>query len=202
MKDFQFIEYAPHRQKVKSFLWISASIIILIALGFLFTIFWYKVIQYLPGLSLITNHIKKAVTDVSLTGLFYGHLIGGLFFIPSPDELIFYYALLKGNPFWLAIIFATAGYLIAQVLNYYLGKKLSEPILTFVSKEKVYKFRRMTHKYGAMAVFIFNVSPLPAPLLSLALGIAKYNFSRLMIWTTLGKIVKYGAVGLFYFAVT
>ncbi len=202
MNDLRFISFAPHRRKVKSFLWLLGSIIVLVAIGFLFTIFWYDVIEYIPGLSLITNHIKNAITDVSLIGLFYGNFIGGLFFIPSPDELIFYYALVKGNPFWLAIIFAASGYMIAQVLNYSLGKKLSDPMLTFVSKEKVYKFRRMTHKYGAMAVFLFNVAPLPAPLLSLALGIAKYNFSRLMLWTALGKIIKYSVVCIFFFIVT
>ncbi|MGV8142049.1 MAG: YqaA family protein [Candidatus Pacearchaeota archaeon] len=202
MQDLRFIEYAPHRKKLVSFIWLMFVLAVLIAIGILFTVFWYNVVQYLPGLSFIVVHIKNAIVEVSLIGLFYAHLVGGLFFIPSPDEVIFYYALIKGNPILFSILFATAGYMLAQILNYFLGKKLSDPLLTLFSREKVYKARRTAQKYGALAVFMFNVLPFPGPVLSFALGITKYNFSRLMFWTVLGKVIKYGAVSVFFILTT
>jgi len=62
---------------------------------------------------------------LTIFGLFLAHLIGGLFFVPSPDEIIFYYGLIKGNNYILALFFSTLGYILAQVFNYYLGKKIS-----------------------------------------------------------------------------
>ncbi len=202
MKNLHFITRTSHGSKIRSFLGVCFLIIILVALGIVFSTFWYYFIQHLPGLSWVVEYIKQEVASVTLSGLFYAHLLGGLFFVPSPDEIIFYYALMKGNTPHLALIVATAGYMVAQIINYVLGRKLSGPILTIVSKEKVYKFRRFTNAYGGLTVFVFNVLPFPAPLLTLALGIAKYNFYRLMFWTTLGKVIKYGAIAAFYLWIT
>lgn len=202
MQDLRFIEYAPHRKKLMSFIWLILFIGVLTSIGILFSVFWYNVVQYLPGLSFVVVHIKKAIVDVSLIGLFYAHLAGGLFFIPSPDEVIFYYGLVKGNHPLIAILFATSGYMLAQALNYFLGKKLSDPLLTLFSREKVYKARRTAQKYGPMAVFMFNVLPFPGPVLTFALGITKYNFSKIMFWTLLGKLIKYGALSVFFILAT
>ncbi|MDO8467485.1 MAG: VTT domain-containing protein [Nanoarchaeota archaeon] len=136
--------------------------------------------------------VKGDVINTTPIGLFYLHFIGGIFFVPSADELIFYYGLIEGNPPILSFLAALIGFLLAQILNYFIGLKTSSFILNIVSKKKVYKTRRFVNKYGAYGIFIFNVLPLPSPLLTFALGLAKYNFKRLFLITILAKSIEYG----------
>ena len=90
--------------------------------------------------------------------------------------------------------------MLVQILNYYIGFKLSPYVIDLLSKRKIYHARRYIHKYGGYGIIIFNVLPLPAPLLTLALGITKYNFRRLMILTIIGRGLKYASVIVFYLA--
>lgn len=202
MPDLEFIAETSRKEKIRAFVIVWALIIVLIAIGVLFSLYWYSITQYLPFISTFANAIRHDITEVTLTGVFYSHFIGGIFFIPSPDELIFYYALLKGNNAIITIVVAVGGYLLAQGLNYMLGLKLSKPLLALISKEKVYKTRRLANKHGAWGVLIANITPLPAPLLTFALGIAKYKFSRIVILTIIGKLIKYGAISGFYLLTT
>jgi membrane protein DedA with SNARE-associated domain len=146
----------------------------------------------------LTENIK----NLTLWGLFLAHLIGGIFFVPSPDEIIFYYGLIKGNNYFLALVFSTTGYMIAQLLNYWVGKKISPLIMHVISKKKVYETRRFVNKYGSIGIFIFNFLPFPGPLLTFALGIARYNAIRLFALTLLGKICKYAALILIFMIVS
>ena len=79
-----------------------------------------------------------------------------------------------------------------------MGAKLSGPILGFVSKGKLYKTRRLVNKYGAFGIFVFNLIPSPAPLLTFGLALTRYNFKRLFLWTFIGKCLKYLIIIAFY----
>lgn len=202
MPNLEFVIETSRAEKIRALLTVWTIIILLVAISALFTFYWQPIVSFLPFISIFAHAITNDITQVTLTGVFYAHFIGGIFFIPSPDEIIFYYALVKGNSAVLTTLVAIGGYLLAQVLNYMLGLKLSKPLLALISKEKVYKTRRLANKHGAWSVFLANVTPLPAPLLTFALGIAKYKFSRIVIFTLLGKIVKYGAIAGFYILAT
>jgi len=199
MRDYYFIEENHHGQKIKTLIVSVSAILIIILFGLFFSAFWYDLITNIPHAEKITNTIKENIINTTPSGLFYAHFIGGIFFVPSPDEVIFYYGLTKGNIIFLALISALLGYMLAQFLNYAIGLKISPYILHIISKKKVYQSRRFIHKYGSYGIFIFNFLPFPAPLLTFALGIAKYNASRLFIITALGKTCKYFVVIGLYF---
>ncbi len=191
MQDKRFVTELPHAHKIKAILFISISITVFALLGLVFSLNSFFLLEKLPWAGLVFNHIKENIATFTWSGVFYAHFIGGLFFVPSLDEVVFYYALVK-NSLWLFIfIAAIAGYMLAQLVNYFVGMKMSDPIFSLVSKSKLYKARRYINKYGSFGIFIFNALPFPAPLLTFGLGIAKYNFSRLMLWTLIGKVVKY-----------
>ena len=115
--------------------------------------------------------------------------------MPSADELVFYYGLLNGNPLLFSYVAALTGYMLAQILNYFVGFKMSNLMLHLVSKKKVYKTKRWINKHGAYGIFIFNAVPIfPAPLLTFALGVTRYNFKRLFIITAIAKILEYLAL--------
>lgn len=199
--NYYFVEEKSNGYKLKVFTVFSFMIIIsIIILLVLFQTF--KDAQ--PG-SLrysIKDDIKSEIINYSLAGIFYSGFIGGLFFIPLPQEVFFYFGLFKGNSIIYSIIAIMSGYILSQLLNYYIGAKLHKPFMSFISKKKLYKTRRYTNKYGPLSVFLFNFLPLPAPLLTFALGIARYNIYRLFFYITLGSLLKYFAMILFFFLTT
>ena len=198
---YQFIQENSHREKVKSIIIVILITLFVITIGAFFTFTEYTLLKETPFLDYLTNVVKTDIRELTPMGLFYYNFLGGLFFVPSIEEFIFYFALVRGNPIVVSFILSYVGYILAQVFNYYLGTKLSSFIFHIVSKRKMYKTRRFVNKYGAYGIFFFNLIPSPAPLLTLALGIAKYNKYRLFIFITLGKALKYLAIIIIYKAI-
>ena len=191
MGEHHFIQENSHRHKIKALIVSASSIILMIALIVLFSCYWYYITKTFPFIQITITSMQRSIIDTTSLGLFYAHFIGGVFFLPSPQEAIFYYGLVRSKAVVLPLIFSLMGYLLAQVLNYYLGSRISSFTLNFISKKKVYKTRRFVNKYGVYGIFLFNLLPFPSPLLTFALGIAKYRFSRMFISTSLGVLCKY-----------
>jgi len=145
--------------------------------------------------------IMREVNGLTLAGLFYIGFIGSLFFVPFLQELSFFYSIVKGNSIIFSFIMVNAGYLLAQAVNYFVGNKLSKPFMALISKRKLFKARRFINKHGAKGVFLSNFLPLPAPLLTFALGITRYNVYRLFFYTLLGIFLKYLIIIGFYFLI-
>lgn len=146
----------------------------------------------------IYNVIVNEIQESTPVGLFYQSFLTGLFFVPFPQELFFYIGLQKGNSIILSVLLSNAGYLLAQALNYALGWSLSQTVIHLISKKTLYKARRYVNKHGRTGLFLFNLFPLPAPVLTLGLGITKYNIYRLFFYTLLGSMLKYPIVVLFF----
>jgi len=198
MKHYRYIQENSSLHKIKSVGFSIIGLVVILFLAIFFYKFWYNLIQTIPILSKLMISLKYNLMNTTPIGLFYGHFVGGIFFVPSADELIFYYGLLHGNPPILSFFAAIIGYMLAQILNYVLGYKISNFILHIVSKKKVYKTKRWINKYGAYGIFIFNITPLPAPLLTFALGVTKYSFKRLFLIITIAKVLEYLAlIGIF-----
>jgi len=144
------------------------------------------------------NWIITEISQVSIFGLFLMGLFGSLFIFPVPIDALFYYGLTQGNPALLAIILVFTGSLIGNFIDYWLGIKFSKHAIHFISIEQMYKAKRWVNKYGAFAVFLFNLTPLPASVLTFALGIAKYNLTRLMFFFSLGVLTKFIVLAFIY----
>ena len=191
MKDLNFIQENSHLSKIWTLI-SSIFVLLLILVGSIFfSTFFLSVLYSIPYLHILINLLIENVSKATILGLFYSHLVGGLFFIPSLDEVLFYYGLSKGHQYLIAFMSAISGYMIAQVINYYLGNKISPLIMHVVSKRKVYKARRFISKHGMWGILLFNFIPFPAPLLSFGLGIVKYNVVRLFTFTLIGLALKY-----------
>lgn len=203
MKHHQYIQENDPRHKRKVLGYSIMILILFLFLAIFFYNFWYNLIQTTPFLYETITYIKYNFMSVTPMGLFYEHFLGGIFFVPSGDELLFYYGLLNENPLFFSLFTSLTGYMLAQLLNYFIGFKMSDLMLHLVSKKKVYKTKRWINKYGSYGIFFFNAIPVfPAPLLIFALGITRYNFKRLFIITTLAKILEYLAIIGFFLLVS
>ena len=188
-EEFYFIEETSRAEKIKTFV-VTVFVLALIACAVLFFLSVSKNFA-------INIQDTKYLTPI---GLFVIGIVGGLFFVPLPQEPFFYYGLLNGNSVALSFVGIMSGFLLAQFFNYYCGVKLSRPISNLISKRKLYKSRRFINKYGGVGVFFFNLFPLPSPQLTFALGISKYNIYRIIFYATLGIFLKYIAVTLIFSA--
>jgi len=193
MTKYELIDEVSNFQKVRVILVTILLLLFLISVGF--TIFNYRealIVQH--SFEGVKNIFEDDLADFTPIGLMILSFIGGFFFIPLPIELFFFKGLLNGNPYFLSLFFVIIGYLPAQLINYWIGSRFSQLVMTLFSRKKVYKVKRWVNKYGAYGIFGFNILPLPSPVLTFALGIANYNLLRLFLWMFLGALIKYLAI--------
>ena len=186
----EFCYETTKRQRLRV---ISFAIIILIFLSAIFFIVTTKYNNLITasGFYVLKDAIQKDITELTTIGMFYIGSFGGLFFIPIPIELFYTIGLSKGNAGITSLLLLFAGLLPAHALDYYVGTKFAPVVMNFISKKKIYNMKRKVNKYGPYAIFFLNLIPAPTPILTFALGIAKYNVVRLFIFFTLGTLLKF-----------
>ncbi len=177
---------------------VSFVLAILAILGFLY--YMYRLLgSAYPTVLVIEQYISTQIMQVTDIGLFLMGGFGSLFFLPIPIDILFFTALANDvNPFR-AMIMVLAGSILGTYVNYMLGWQLSKYMRYFVSVKKLYDAKRWVNKYGPWAIFVFCLTPLPASLLTFAVGITRYNMTRLFTFFILGNLVKFSVfIGLFY----
>lgn len=122
-----------------------------------------------------------------------------LFFTMTFVELLFIQLIrLGGNPLFFTLVAVTTA-LIALSLDYLIGYTFSRAFLTkIISEKKLSKYQKRVEKYGDAIIFVFNVFPLSSPLLTLAAGLIRYNYKRLIFFSALGLLIKYSALAIFF----
>lgn len=138
--------------------------------------------------------------NITAVSMFVAAALGGLFFLPIPVEAVFYMGLRQENIPPILGIAALSGFLLGHIISYLIGFKLSHLVQYFLSPKKLYSLRRAVNKYGAYAILAVNLVPGPSPQLTFGLGIARYNFVRLITLVIIGNTLKYAAIaGSFVF---
>ena len=122
----------------------------------------------------------------SYLGVFLVSLIGALSVVfPIPYTIIIYLLGRSLDPYIIAIaggLGSALGELSGYILGYYGRAVVSEE-----RKRKMDFMLRIFNRYGAAAIFVFALTPLPDDLLFIPLGIMRYKFVKAFIPTILGK---------------
>jgi len=162
-----------------------------------FYIFRQDVLEFLKSIPFVWNILSPVFAEISsnsLLGLFYLSLFGSLFFISMPIEIVFiYYLTLDYNPLIILII-ASVGSLLGLTFNYLFGLVLGERFLRFFLKAKFDKFKASIDKFGGFIIFFGNVIPSPVELATVVFGCTRYSFRKFLIYSLLGRVVKFGAI--------
>jgi len=193
-KDYAFIFERSNKQKLEVFFATLMIVVVLTAMVLVFLTFFQEGFKGSPSFQTLKNFIDKDIKEVTPLGLFYMSFLGNLLFVPLPIEFPFFYGLTQGNPFFISLFFVIAGMIPSYAIDYLVGAKLSRVVFTFISTKKIYKVKRWVDKYGSYAIFGFNLLPMPSNELTFALGIAKYNITRLFVFTLLGSVIKFFAI--------
>jgi membrane protein DedA with SNARE-associated domain len=117
---------------------------------------------------------------------------GYLFFLFMPVEIAFIYYLKGDINLWLLNAVALVTALASQIIDYLIGYSLSSKIIDrLIGRRRYEKAEDKIRNYGNIVIFLFNVTPLSSPVISLAAGMLKHRKRDALIFSLSGLVVKY-----------
>jgi len=126
---------------------------------------------------------------ISFLESFCSPLLPDLLLIPmavSTPEKAIYYSLV-----------ATLASVLGGVAGYYLGNRLGLPIAKRVMPQQYIRTIDIwLKKYGAWAVFIFALAPIPYKFVSISAGVFKINLITFLIASILGRAKRFLLLGI------
>jgi membrane protein DedA with SNARE-associated domain len=159
--------------------------------------------------------VATAIAIVSLTvgrDIYYGsrnegllsfaivNLSGYLFFLFMPVELAYIFYLGSDINLWALTTVAIGTALISQTIDYLIGYTFSSGIIDrFIGRHRYEKAEDRIRKYGNITIFIFNLTPLSSPVISLAAGMLKHRKKDALIFTLSGLLLKYLILTLIFY---
>lgn len=154
------------------------------------------------GIALLSLLLRNALTTGEETTLWTfsaAHFAGYLFFVISPVEIL--YAHMLGEEHAVTTLYALAlgTALLAQTVDYAIGLAFSSRVIEHIIGEK--KYRRNLHwieAYGGWTIFIFCLLPLSSPIVTLVAGMIRYPLPKVLLFSSTGLALKYGALILFF----
>jgi len=145
----------------------------------------------IPFVKYIYDLAMLEVQNKSLAGLSIMTFFGSLFFVAYPAELFYLvYVKIGYSLFYVALVMIFYSVL-GQAVNYVLGYYLEEKFLYRFVKDKKKQYLESLKKYDAMFIITLNIVPLAADVLSLLLGIVKYDYKKSLMYTFIGKVLKF-----------
>lgn len=154
------------------------------------------------GIALLSILLRNALTTGEETTLWTfaaAHFTGYLFFVISPVEILHVHMLGEGHSITTLYALALGTALLAQAGDYAIGRALSSRVIEHIIGER--KYRRNLHwieAYGGWIIFIFCLLPLSSPIVILVAGMIRYPLPQVLLFSSTGLALKYGALILFF----
>jgi membrane protein DedA with SNARE-associated domain len=158
---------------------------------------------FLTGIAILSLLLRRTMLTGEETTLgMYAlvHFAGYLFFILSPVELLYIHMLGESEAGILTLYGLALGTaLLAQLLDYAIGRAFSGTVIRNVIGEK--KYRRhigRIERYGGLTIFVFCLFPLSSPIVVLVAGIIRYPLRWVLALSAAGLALKYLALNLLF----
>ncbi len=149
---------------------------------------WAAVWEDLSWLEQFDAWLKNIAMQYGYLGIFVASFIGAMsIIIPIPYTVLIFLMGKILNPILVAFS-AGAGAALGEFFGYLMGY-YGRAVISEERKKKVDYVLKVFSRYGALAIFIFALTPLPDDLLFIPLGIMRYSFIKAFIPCLLGKIV-------------
>lgn len=154
------------------------------------------------GIALLSVLLRNALTTGEETTLWTFsavHFIGYLFLVISPVEIFYVHMLGAGHDLTTLFGLALGTALLAQTADYKIGLAFSDSVIEKVIGEENYL--RNLHRieaYGGWTIFVFCLFPLSSPIVILVAGMIRYPLLRVLLFSSTGLAIKYGALTLFF----
>lgn len=125
------------------------------------------------------------------------HFAGYLFFLLMPVEALIPVYQAEGHSALVLVALAVATALLAQAVDYGIGRAFSDRVIDELIGEARYeRFRARIESWGGWAILVFNLFPLSSPNMLLVAGIVQYSARKAFLFSLAGLLGKY--VGMVY----
>jgi len=143
-----------------------------------------------------TKFVPDLVNNIDPVKLLWISFLGGMIFFPIPTELAFYFSIIQGYSPLACVIFATIGFVMGNIVNYFVGLKMSHHVLYLLSAKSFFKMRRQVNRWGVYAILLLNILPAPSDVLTVGLGTVRYNPRKLFFFSTIGNTIKFTIIAV------
>lgn len=133
--------------------------------------------------------------ELGYFGLFLGTFLAATV-VPFSSELILSGLLIAGFDPITCLLVATAGNTLGGMSSYYLGWLAKWETLSRwfrIQEQDIQKWRNYSHRFGAFLALLCWV-PLIGDAIAVALGIFKTSWQKVLLWMTIGKMLRYGII--------
>ena len=123
--------------------------------------------------------------------LFITALISATLF-PLGSEALLIYDIKEGYNLYLLIAVATIGNTLGSVINYFLGLKGEEYLISknFLKEKYIIKSKYYFDKYGSISL-LFSWLPIIGDPITFVAGILKYDFKKFLVLVFIAKLSRY-----------
>ena len=123
--------------------------------------------------------------------LFASALISATLF-PLGSEALLIYDIKEGYNLYLLIAVATVGNTLGSVINYFLGLKGEEYLISknFLKEKYIIKSKYYFDKYGSISL-LFSWLPIIGDPITFVAGILKYDFKKFLVLVFIAKLSRY-----------
>ena len=123
------------------------------------------------------------------------HFAGYLFFLLMPVEALVPVYEAEGHAGATLILIAVSTALVAQLIDYGIGRAFSDWVIEkVVGQDRYDRVRATIEKWGGAAIFFFNLLPLSSPNMLLVSGIVRYSAPKAFFFSFVGLTAKYVAI--------
>jgi membrane protein YqaA with SNARE-associated domain len=143
--------------------------------------------------------MNPIIESLGYLGLFIIALISFTIF-PGPSDATVAGMIIYGAAPWLVILVASAGGIIARVINYMLGNLGEEYVVEkkrWLKPKQVAWSKKMFHKYGT-AILLMTWFPFFDDPLTLVAGFFGFPFKQYLLYTSIGVFIRHIGIYLLF----
>ncbi len=134
--------------------------------------------------------VQGFVEAWGLTGTFVISVLESFIF-PVPTAFFIAPVAALGTDPALITVTAVLGSVVGAVVGYFLGRMLGRPVAERLFKKHIPRVEKWYDKYGAWAVLISAVSPIPFKVFTWCSGIFELDFRKFLLAAVIGRFVQF-----------
>ncbi|KAB7704789.1 DedA family protein [Bacillus aerolatus] len=151
-------------------------------------------------MSELIHHFEEWLLEYGVLGLIIVAFTESSFFPIPPDVILLPLALADPDKALLFALYTTIASVLGAILGWFIGRKLGRPVLRkFISEETITKVEDLFDKYGPIAILIAGFTPIPYKVFTVFSGVAKVRIRVLLLWSLVGRGLRFFLEGLIIF---